>query len=180
MKTRIIVVASLCAALWLTPSLAWAQGQTSSATLAVTANVEGAISLTFVANASGVTLGGAGTNTATLAFGTVSASTPPPTHVTETVGATSFTVSTPFDVEVTKSNVTSANYALTAELATADAVNGWEIDTFPLTALPAAGTSLTVTGVYTTAVTHTLFLTIPFTEGAAVISNTIDFIATAN
>lgn len=136
--------------------------------------------MTFATDPSGVTLGGTGTGTATLGFGDVSASTTPPTHVTETVAATTFTISTPFDVEVTKSNVTSANYTLTAEMATADAVNSWKIDTFPLTTVPAAATSLTVTGVYTTAVLHTLFLTIPFTEGASTISNTINFVATAN
>jgi len=160
--------------------LASAQGQTGSGTLTVTANLLGSISMTFISDPSGVTLTSSGTNAATLAFGSVSASAAPPTHVTETVGATTFTVSTPFEVAVTVSNVTSANYALTAEMQTADAVNSWKIDTFPLTTVPAAATSLTVTGVYAADVVHTLFLTIPFTEGAAVISNTINFVATAN
>jgi hypothetical protein len=53
------------------------------------------------------------------------------------------------------------------------------IDTFPLTIVPAA-TSLTVTGVYGTNVVHTLYLTIPFSAGATVISNSINFVATAN
>jgi hypothetical protein len=180
LKNKAILLAGLFTSVCLMPGLASAQGQTSSGTLAVTADLMGSISLTFVTDASGVTLGGTGTNTATLDFGPISASTTPATHVTETVAATTFTVSTPFDVEVTKSNVTSANYALTAELATTDAVNTWKIDTFPLTTVPAAATSLTVTGVYSTAVSHTLFLTIPFTEGASVISNTINFVATAN
>jgi len=89
-------------------------------------------------DANGVTLTGSGTNVATLDFGAVSQFTTPPPKVTQTVAATSFTVSTPFNVSVTKSNVTSANYALTAELQTTDAVNGWTIDTFPLTTVPAA------------------------------------------
>jgi hypothetical protein len=166
--------------LWLMPGLASAQGQTASGTLTVTANLVGSISITFVTDASGVTLASSGTTAASLAFGNVSVSSSPPSEVTETVGATSFTISTPFDVSVTKSNVTSANYALTAEMQTTDAVNSWKIDTFPLTTVPAAGTSLTVTGVYDTNVSHTLFLTMPFTEGSKLISNTIDFVATAN
>ena len=74
-------------------------------------------------------------------------------------------MSTPFDVSVVKSNVTSANYTLTAEVQTADPVNTWMIDTFPLTIVPAAATSLTVTGVYGANVVHTLYLTIPFSAG---------------
>jgi hypothetical protein len=84
--------------LWLMPVLASAQGQTASGTLTVTANLLGSISITFVTDASGVTLASSGTNAATLAFGNVSVSSTPPSEVTETVGATSFTISTPFDV----------------------------------------------------------------------------------
>lgn len=171
---------SVFASLILTSGMAWAQGQTSSGTLAVTAELASSINLTFLTDANGVALTGSGTNTASLDFGAISEFTAPPAKVTETIASTSFTVSTPFDVSVAKSNVTSANYALTAELQTTDAVNGWTIDTFPLATVPAAPTSLTVTGVYATNVLHTLFLTIPFSEGAATIANTINFVATAN
>jgi hypothetical protein len=180
MKKKAILIAGLFAGLCLMPGLASAQGQTSSGTLTVTAEVLSSISITFVTDPNGVTLTGSGTNVATLNFGSISQFTSPPSKVTETIDATSFTVSTPFDVSVVKSNVTSANYALTAEVQTADAVNAWMIDTFPLTVVPAAATSLTVTGVYGTNVVHTLFLTIPFSEGATSISNSINFVATAN
>jgi glycerol-3-phosphate dehydrogenase len=53
-------------------SAAFAQ-TTASGTLSVTATVNGTISLVFNSDAAGVTLGGAGTNAATLAFGTVQA-----------------------------------------------------------------------------------------------------------
>lgn len=145
--TKILSTLSL-AGLILTSGMAWGQGQTSSGTLTVRAELASSINLTFLTDANGVTLTGSGTNVATLDFGAVSQFTTPPPKVTQTVAATSFTVSTPFNVSVTKSNVTSANYALTAELQTTDAVNGWTIDTFPLTTVPAAPTSLTVTGVY--------------------------------
>jgi hypothetical protein len=171
--------AVLFTGLILTSGMAWAQ-VTSSGTLGVTAELASSITLTFNTDTNGVTLGGSGTNTATLDFGHVSQFTAPPAKVTQTLGGSSFTVSTPFDVLVTKSNMTSANYALTAELNSPDAVNSWMIDTFPLTTVPAAATSLTVTGVYGSDVLHTLFLSIPFSEGATTISNTINFVATAN
>jgi hypothetical protein len=180
MKKRSIVLAAFLSGLFWMPGSAVAQGQTSSGTLTVTATVQSSISLTFLTDPNGVPLTGSGTNAATLAFGNVSQYITPPPKVTETIGATSFTVSTPFDVNVVKSNVTSANYALTAEVQTADAVNAWMIDTFPLTIVPAAATSLTVTGVYGSNVMHTLYLTIPFTAGATVIANSINFVATAN
>jgi uncharacterized lipoprotein YbaY len=180
MKNKAILLAELFTGLFLIPGLASAQGQTSSATLTITAQVQSSISLVFTTDTNGVVLTGSGTNVATLNFGSVSQFISPPSKVTETIGATSFTVSTPFDIRVDKSNVTSANYALTAEVQTADSVNTWMIDTFPLTIVPAAATSLTVTGVYGTDVVHRLFLTIPFSAGASVISNSINFVATAN
>jgi hypothetical protein len=180
MKNNAILFAGLFTGLCLMPGLASAQGQTSSGTLTVTAQVQSSISLTFITDTNGVALTGSGTNVATLNFGNVSQFVSPPAKVTETIATTSFTVSTPFDVSVVKSNVTSANYTLTAEVQTADAVNTWMIDTFPLTIVPAAATSLTVTGVYGTNVVHTLYLTIPFSAGATVISNSVNFVATAN
>lgn len=180
MKNNKILSTLLLAGLILMSATAWAQGQTSSGTLTVRAELASSINLTFLTDTNGVALTGSGTNVATLDFGAVSQFTTPPPKVTQTVGAASFTVSTPFDVLVTKSNVTSANYALTAELQTPDAVNGWTIDTFPLTTVPAAATSLTVTGVYDSDAVHTLFLTIPFSEGATTVSNTINFVAIAN
>ena len=180
MKNRSIVLAAFLGSLLWMPGSASAQGQTSSGTLTVTAEVQSSISLTFMTDPNGVALAGSGTNVATLDFGHVSQFISPPAKVTETIAATSFTVSTLFDVSVVKSNVTSANYTLTAEVQTADPVNTWMIDTFPLTIVPAGATSLTVTGVYGANVVHTLYLTIPFSAGASVISNSINFVATAN
>ena len=180
LTSKSLLSAALLTGLFLMPGLASAQGQTSSGTLTVTAEVQSSISLTFITDPNGVALAGSGTNVATLDFGHVSQFISPPAKVTETIAATSFTVSTLFDVSVVKSNVTSANYTLTAEVQTADPVNTWMIDTFALTIVPAAATSLTVTGVYGANVVHTLYLTIPFSAGASVISNSINFVATAN
>lgn len=180
MRNKIASIAGLLVCLFLMPGLASAQGQTSSGTLAVSAELQSSITLSFVSDANGVSLTGSGTNAASLGFGSVSRFTSPPAHVTQVNGATSFTVSTPFDVLVLKSNVTSANYALSAQLQTVDATNSWTIDTFVVATNPTAPTSLTVTGVYASNVPHTLILTIPYSEGTATISNSINFLATAN
>ncbi len=153
---------------------------TATGTLGVTATVTASIKMVFNTDASGVTLGGAGTNAATLAFGTVSAygtiATP---NVTRTATATTFTVSSPFDVDVIKANSASSTYTLTAQLAAADAVNTWTVGGTPVTNASAA--TITTTGAYTTNVPFVLALTVPFTVAdATVISNTINFTATGN
>src|SRR5438045_7288246 len=99
-----------------------ALAQTATGTLTVSATVNGSINLVFNSDASGVALTGAGTNAATLAFGNVSAYGAVNAGVTRTTAATSFTVSSPFDVLVTKSNSASANYTLKAQLNAADAL----------------------------------------------------------
>jgi hypothetical protein len=153
---------------------------TATGTLGVTATVAASIKMVFNSDASGVTLGGAGTNAATLAFGTVQAyGGVVPTGVTRTVSASDFTVSSPFDVNVVSANSASANYTLTAQLNAADAVNTWKLGATTIT--NASPSTITTTGAYATDVPFTLGLTIPFTvTDATVISNTLNFTATAN
>ena len=101
-----------------------------------------------------------------------------PTGVTRVVnGTTNWTVSTPFDVVVQVANQTSSNYTFTAQLASSDATNTWKIGTTTVTSASAA--TLTSTGAYGTTV-YTFGLTIPFSAAASTISNTINFVATAN
>jgi DNA-binding beta-propeller fold protein YncE len=102
MRNKANLLAGLLAGLFLMPGSALAQGQTSSGTLTVTAQVQSSISLTFITDPNGVALTGSGTNVATLNFGSVSQFVTPPSKVTETIAATSFTVSTPFDISVVK------------------------------------------------------------------------------
>ena len=168
------------AALMMISSAAFAQ-TTASGTLTVTATVNGTISLVFNSDPAGVALSGTGTNAATLAFGTVQAFGGALTAgVTRTVIAgTSFTVSSPVDVFVDKSNVASANYTLKAQLNAADAVNTWSVGGVPVT--NAAAATITATGAYTSNVPETVALTIPFTTASGTnISNAINFTATAN
>lgn len=161
-----------------------AQTVTSSGTFTVTATIDPSISLSFASDTSGLALAsGNGTNTATLAFGHVAAyGYTAPTGVTQSVNgtagnATSFNISTPFDVLVMKANSTSSSYTLTAALNSADTTNTWTIDSKTVTSDP---TSITSSGTYDSAASHTLQVTIPFTNTTGSISNAVNFVATAN
>lgn len=177
-KTTLLTI--LAAGVLLMPVLSMAQ-VTGSGTLAVTATVQSSISMVFTSNVAGIALGGAGTNAATLAFGNIQAygGLPLPAGLSRTVGAADFTVSTPFNVRVDQSNGASANYSLTAQLAAADATNTWALGATAIT--NGAAASIGATNAYGTGTAYTLNLTVPFTTaGGTVISNTINFAATAN
>ena len=154
---------------------------TASGTLNVTATVNGSISLVFNSDAAGVPLSsGAGTNAATLAFGNVSAFGNVAANITRTVVPnTNFTISTPVDFNVSKANLTSANYTLKAQLNAADAVNNWAVGGTAVA--NAAASTITATGAYASNVPFAVALTVPFTTaGGTVINNTINFTAQAN
>ena len=174
MKKLIVIFA---AALMMT-SLAAAQ--TATGALTVSATVTGSINLVFNSHAGGVALtSGAGTNAAALDFGTVSAFGAIPATITRTTTASDFTVSTPVDVLVTKTNSASANYTLSTQLSTADAVNTWAANGTSFTNATAA--TATAAGTYGSNVPVTLAITIPFTTASGTaISNVVNFTATAN
>jgi hypothetical protein len=154
-------------------------GATSATgTVAVSATVVASVSLTFSSDGAGIALGGNGTSAATVAFGSVQAyGGSVPANVTKTVnGTTNWSLSTPIDVVVEVANQTSSNYTLTAGLQTTDATNTWALGATNLSTTPA---TLTSTGAYGSTA-YTLKLTIPFSEAAGAISNTINFTATAN
>lgn len=167
----------IAAGLMSVPSVAAAQ-DTAAGTLTVTATVESSISLTFENDAAGVAMTGAGTNAATMAFGTVSAyNTVSTTGVTRTVATNDFTVSSPFAVKVVKANTSSASYTLAAALASADATNTWKVNT---TTLSTSNQNLGATYAYGSPVSHTVSLTVPFTASTGAVSKVLNFTATAN
>jgi hypothetical protein len=175
-----VMLLTIFAALMMISSAAVAQ-TTASGTLTVTATVTGSINLVFNSDASGVALSsGAGTNAATLAFGNVSAfgalGSP---NIVRTTTATTFTVSSAVDVLVTKTNSASANYTLKAQLGSADAVNTWAVGGVAVT--NAAQSTLTATGTYAANSNFPVAITVPFTTASGtLISNTINYVATAN
>jgi|SRR5688572_7320735 len=151
---------------------------TSTGTLTVTATVESSINMTFETDASGVSLTGAGTSTATLAFGTVSAyGTIATANVSRVLGASDFTVSSPFGVKVVKANSSSSNYTLQAALGSADATNTWSVNT---TALTTSNQTLGSSYSYGSAVPHTMKLLVPFSASSGALSKLVNFTATSN
>src|SRR5262245_57150025 len=156
----------------------FAAAQTSSGTLTVTGTVASSISLTFENDAAGVSLTCAGTNAASVAFGTISAyGTIATSGVTRSLGASSFTVSSPFGVKVVKANTSSADYTLAASLASADSTNTWAVNS---TTLTTSNQNLGTTFSYGSAVAHTLYLTVPFSASTGAISKVVNFTATSN
>lgn len=174
-KQKLLGIASLALTLFIgvQPAIA------ADGTVAVTATTAASVSLTFVTDEVGITLGGDGTAAATIGFGTLQAfggSVPAGVTFIPSNG-TSYGVSTPFDVVVAVANQESDDYTLTAGLESADAVNTWELGAVPLTTTPA---TLTAAGVYGAATPYTFTLTIPVTATAGAIANTMNFSATAN
>jgi hypothetical protein len=174
---RKVVLLTIFAALMMISSAAVAQ--TANGVLTVSATVNGSIQLVFNSDVSGVALSGAGTNTATLAFGPVSAFGAVGAGIVRTTTATTFTVSSAVDVQVSKTNSASANYTLKAQLGAADAVNTWQVGGVAVT--NAAQSTLTATGAYAANTNFPVAITVPFTTASGtVISNTINYQATAN
>src|SRR5579859_4837638 len=173
-----VMLLTIFAALMMISSAAVAQ--TASGTLTVTATVNGSINLVFNSDASGVALSsGAGTNAATLAFGNVSAFGPISAGIVRSTTATTFTVSSAVDVLVTKTNSASANYKLTAQLGSADAVNNWAVGGVAVS--NGAASTITSTGTYAANSNFPVAITVPFTTpSGTLISNTINYVATAN
>jgi len=173
-----VLLLTIFAALMMISSAAVAQ-TTASGTLTVTATVTGSINLVFNSDPSGVTLGSPGTNAATLAFGNVSAFGAISAGIVRSTTASNFTVSSAVDVLVTKTNSASANYTLKAQLGSADAVNTWTVGGVAVT--NAAQSTLTATGTYAANSNFPVAITVPFTTASGtLISNTINYVATAN
>src|SRR5262249_44763036 len=118
-----------------------AQAQTSSGQLTITMNVQSSISLVFqnnanVGNPGFCPLTNAGTNNVGLDLGT--ASFPGSFHTStcvnyQHIGSAMYEVSSAFDVVVTKSNSSSPNYRLQAEISTTPPVNvTWLINNLTL------------------------------------------------
>jgi hypothetical protein len=156
------------------------KAQTGSGVLSINANVQGSISITFLTDPSGMTVTGAGTNTASLALGIVSMyGGTVPSRMTRTVNGASisFNLSTPIDIRVDLSNSPSTTYTLSAMLGTTDIVNVWTLG--PTDISSGASFALASAGIYGAVVPYTLKLTVPAGVNGT-ISNTIAFLVVAN
>jgi hypothetical protein len=178
MHMKVSRVASICLAVLAMAGTAAAQS--SSGTLTVTATVQPSIELTFETNTGGVPLTGSTTNAATLPFGNISAfatlGQPNAVRTIDLAGST-YTVSSLFNVRVTKANTgTSPNYTLAAGIDALDAYT-WRVNAVTLSTTAAPVASLQG---YDSVQNHTLYLTVPFAAASGAISKVVSFTATAN
>jgi len=160
--------------------------QTATGTINATLVNKSAIALVFDTAPGSVTLGNSGTSAASANFGIISAFGTLSAGVTRpSVGPTTFTVQTTFDVNVMEGGLASANYTLTANLAAAAPTGiSYKVDAVSLTT---AAQTVTTNGTYNSDVLHNLGLVVsmsaPGAGGPAVgfpITATVNFTATAN
>jgi|SRR5438270_394359 len=163
------------------------QAQTSSGQLTITMTVQSSITLIFqnnpaVGNTGFCPLTNAGTNNVGLDMGV--AAFPGSFHTStcvnyQHVGASFYQVSSAFDVVVSKSNSSSPNYRLAAEISTVPPVGViWLINNVTLTTT--GFTALDAADNYATPVTKTLQVQVRNNVPAQVLQETITFLATAN
>src|ERR1700743_623265 len=165
---------------------AGATAQTRSGQLTITMSVQSSISLVFNNNPAVGTAGfcpltNAGTNNVGLDMGIAAhsgnlhSSCVNYTHLSNST----YQVSTAFDVLVSKSNTSSPNYPMSAEILTAPPANvAWLINNVNLT--NTAFTQLDTAATYGTANTKTLQVQVQSKVPAQVLFETITFLATAN
>jgi hypothetical protein len=164
-----------------------APAQTSSGQLTITMSVQSSITLVFQNNPSVGTTGfcpltNAGTNNVGLDFGT--AAFPGSFHTLacvnyQHIGAAVYQVSSAFDVVVSKSNSSSPNYRLAAQISTPPPANvSWLLNNVTLTT--AGFTTLDTADNYATPNTKTLQVQVKNSVPAQPLLETITFLATAN
>ncbi|HEX7155366.1 MAG TPA: hypothetical protein VF618_28120 [Thermoanaerobaculia bacterium] len=150
---------------------------TSSGTLTVTGTVESSISLTI--ESAGGTTSGTGTDAATSALGSISRFSAAPTGFTLARGASDWTLSSTVGVKVSKANLTSTDYTLTAQLGAAPASGiVWKLNGSTLS--DSAAATLTSTGTYESTGSYSWDIVVANSAAAAAIDNSISFTATSN
>ena len=164
-----------------------AGAQTSSGQLSITMSVQSSITLVFQNNPSVGTTGfcpltNSGTNNVGLDFGT--AAFPGSFHTLacvnyQHIGSAVYQVSSAFDVVVTKSNSSSPNYRLAAQISTPPPANvSWLLNNVTLTTT--GFTTLDTADNYATPITKTLQVQVKNSVPAQAFLETITFLATAN
>jgi hypothetical protein len=136
------------------------------------------ISLSFESVPGYVPLTGAGSTTAALNFGNVSAFEPLNTGVSRTVGASSYTISTRFGVRATHllGGISSPNYTLRARLQSGSAL-AWQIDGMTMSTSPV---TFATSQPYGPALSHTLAFVVPFSQPAGTVTTVFEVTAIAN
>lgn len=150
---------------------------TASATATITGTVESSIAITI--ESLGGTTSGTGTDTATSDLGSLSKFGSAPTGFTLARGASNWTLSSTIGVQVDKSNLTSTDYTLTAQLGSAPASGiTWKLNGSTLS--DSAATTLTSTGTYGSTGSYSWDIVFADSAAATAIDNDITFTATSN
>lgn len=151
---------------------------TGSGTLFVTGTVDSSIGLT-IESAGGTTVTGLTTNAVTSDLGTVTKFGAAPTGFTITRGASSWTLTSAVGVKVSKANLGSSDYTLTAQLSNA-APSGitWKLNGSTLS--DAAATTLATQGTYGATATYSWNIVVLDSAIATSIDNEIAFFASSN
>lgn len=137
------------------------------------------ISLSFQSVPGSVQLTGAGTTSAMLDFGQVSAFEPLKPGVTRTVGASNYTISTSFGVRGTYlllGGILSPNYTLRARLQSPQPLT-WRVDGVSMST---AAATIATSQPYGPIVPHTLAFVVPFSHPAGSVTTVLEVTAIAN
>jgi hypothetical protein len=152
--------------------------ESESASLTVTGMIESSINFTI--EAAGGTVSGEGTAAVTSALGSFSKyDLSAPAGFTLTSSASDYTLSSTIGVLVEKANLDSANYTLSAQLASAPATGVvWKVN--DLTLSDSAAVDVDTTAGYAETETYSWDIVIADSAANGPIDNTINFIATSN
>jgi hypothetical protein len=176
MKNKIFLTTALSAIAF--SGLANAQA-TGSGTMGVTANIVGSLNVTIITDGSGFLVTGSGSSAGSFALGNVQMyGGTVPTNVTRTIGTTSFTLATPFDIRVDLANDVSSTFGMTANLASAD-TNG-NVYTLGGTTLTTSPLSIATLASYATATSYPFTVTILAANNSGSLTNSIVLTANAN
>jgi hypothetical protein len=135
------------------------------------------INLSFDSVPGAVSVTGAGTRTAALNFGRVSAFEPLNPGVNRTVGASTYTISTRFGVRGTHLlPLLSPNYTLRARLQSGHVLS-WRVDGVPMTT---ASATIATSQPYGPVIPHTLSFVVPFSHPAGTVATVLEVTAIAN
>jgi hypothetical protein len=134
------------------------------------------ITLTFESVSGGLPVTGAGTNSAAINFGNVSAFKSLGPGVTRSNSASSYTISTLFGVNVTKVGGTSPNYTLRARLTSAHALT-WSINGV---AMSTSDATVAFTQPYASTLSHSLEFVVPHAYASGAVTTQFQVLAIAN
>jgi len=151
--------------------------RTANASLRVTAQIQGSISIEFSAGSDHQPMVASGSGSASFTVptfgGTFSAQSNP-----IAAGDSTLLISSPFAIRVIKANLSSASYTLKADLTTPDAAHTWIIDGVDIS----GGREHLIAGneFYATSNPHTLVVSGPAPGSQQRLANAIRFLVVAN